>query len=175
MLQPTGLSFRWGCINVAVCCRTWRYYWCAALDLAGVSAQVQPQGERTHASWNKKHSTDSLVVFALCLLLLKMTPDSLVYSTNLYYNSSAENNPFILRTDPAVIPIECCYPSWSPVEGTSNICSCCAIGTVGHLKDNPEDVSLCIDPGREMSSSHYQHSRNFPENKTRVTQMDHRV
>ncbi|XP_043374565.1 zona pellucida sperm-binding protein 3-like isoform X3 [Dermochelys coriacea] len=110
-----------------------------------------------------------------CGSVLQMTPDSLVYSTNLYYNSSAENNPFILRTDPAVIPIECCYPSWSPVEGTSNICSCCAIGTVGHLKDNPEDVSLCIDPGREMSSSHYQHSRNFPENKTRVTQMDHRV
>ncbi|CAM5129615.1 unnamed protein product [Eretmochelys imbricata] len=85
-----------------------------------------------------------------CGSVLQMTPDSLVYSTNLYYNPSAENNSIILRTNPAVIPIECCYPSWSPVEGTRNICSCCETGTVGHLEDNPEDVSLCIDPGGEM-------------------------
>ncbi|XP_043408052.1 zona pellucida sperm-binding protein 3-like isoform X4 [Chelonia mydas] len=85
-----------------------------------------------------------------CGSVLQMTPDSLVYSTNLYYNPSAEKNSIILRTNPAVIPIECCYPSWSPVEGTRNICSCCETGTVGHLEDNPEDVSLCIDPGGEM-------------------------
>ncbi|KAH1167262.1 hypothetical protein KIL84_002745, partial [Mauremys mutica] len=40
-----------------------------------------------------------------CGSVLQMTPDS----TNLFYNPSPENNSIILRTNPAVIPIECCY------------------------------------------------------------------
>ncbi|XP_039348474.1 zona pellucida sperm-binding protein 3-like [Mauremys reevesii] len=39
-----------------------------------------------------------------------MTPDSLVYSTSLNYNPTPASNPVILRTNPAVIPIECHYP-----------------------------------------------------------------
>ncbi|TFK03132.1 PEX5-related protein [Platysternon megacephalum] len=39
-----------------------------------------------------------------------MTPDSLVYSTSLNYNPTPASNPVILRTSPAVIPIECHYP-----------------------------------------------------------------
>ncbi|XP_032655734.1 zona pellucida sperm-binding protein 3-like [Chelonoidis abingdonii] len=39
-----------------------------------------------------------------------MTPDSLVFSTSLNYNPTPASNPVILRTNPAVIPIECHYP-----------------------------------------------------------------
>uniref|UniRef100_A0A8C4WL55 Zona pellucida sperm-binding protein 3 n=1 Tax=Gopherus evgoodei TaxID=1825980 RepID=A0A8C4WL55_9SAUR len=45
-----------------------------------------------------------------CGSTLQMTPDSLVYSTRLNYNPSPASNPIILRTNPAVIPIECHYP-----------------------------------------------------------------
>ncbi|XP_043380162.1 zona pellucida sperm-binding protein 3-like [Chelonia mydas] len=40
----------------------------------------------------------------------QMTPDSLVYRTSLKYNPTPASNPVILRTNPAVIPIECHYP-----------------------------------------------------------------
>ncbi|CAM4634029.1 unnamed protein product, partial [Caretta caretta] len=39
-----------------------------------------------------------------------MIPDYLVYSTSLPYSSTPASNPTILRTSPAVIPIECHYP-----------------------------------------------------------------
>nr|XP_032655682.1 zona pellucida sperm-binding protein 3-like [Chelonoidis abingdonii] len=45
-----------------------------------------------------------------CGSTLQMTPDSLVYSTSLNYNPTPDSNPVILRTNPAVIPIECHYP-----------------------------------------------------------------
>ncbi|XP_038274069.1 zona pellucida sperm-binding protein 3-like isoform X3 [Dermochelys coriacea] len=45
-----------------------------------------------------------------CGSTLQMTPDSLVYSTSLNYNPTPASNPVILRTNPAVIPIECHYP-----------------------------------------------------------------
>ncbi|CAM5144604.1 unnamed protein product [Eretmochelys imbricata] len=45
-----------------------------------------------------------------CGSTLQMTPDSLVYSTSLNYNPTPASNPMILRTNPAVIPIECHYP-----------------------------------------------------------------
>ncbi|XP_077684562.1 zona pellucida sperm-binding protein 3-like [Eretmochelys imbricata] len=40
----------------------------------------------------------------------QMTPNSLVYSTNLFYNPTPASNPVIQRTSPAVIPVECHYP-----------------------------------------------------------------
>nr|XP_023967915.2 zona pellucida sperm-binding protein 3-like [Chrysemys picta bellii] len=45
-----------------------------------------------------------------CGSTLQMTPDSLIYSTSLNYNPAPASNPVILRTSPAVIPIECHYP-----------------------------------------------------------------
>uniref|UniRef100_A0A8C0IZN4 Zona pellucida sperm-binding protein 3 n=1 Tax=Chelonoidis abingdonii TaxID=106734 RepID=A0A8C0IZN4_CHEAB len=45
-----------------------------------------------------------------CGSTLQMTPDTLVYSTRLHYNPTPDSNPVILRTNPAVIPIECHYP-----------------------------------------------------------------
>uniref|UniRef100_A0A8D0GW86 Zona pellucida sperm-binding protein 3 n=1 Tax=Sphenodon punctatus TaxID=8508 RepID=A0A8D0GW86_SPHPU len=36
--------------------------------------------------------------------------NSLVYSISLYYNPSPASNPVILRSSPAVVPIECHYP-----------------------------------------------------------------
>uniref|UniRef100_A0A8C4YCX0 Zona pellucida sperm-binding protein 3 n=1 Tax=Gopherus evgoodei TaxID=1825980 RepID=A0A8C4YCX0_9SAUR len=63
----------------------------------------------------------------------QMTPDSLVYSTSLNYNPTPASNPVILRTNPAVIPIECHYPrkdnvsskaikpTWVPFSSTLSV------------------------------------------------------
>ncbi|KAM9124576.1 zona pellucida sperm-binding protein 3-like [Pangshura tecta] len=60
------------------------------------------------------NAAENTVTFAAglheCGSTLQMTPDSLVYSTSLNYNPTPASNPVILRTNPAVIPIECHYP-----------------------------------------------------------------
>ncbi|CAM4634847.1 unnamed protein product [Caretta caretta] len=81
------------------------------------------------------NAAENTVIFAAglheCGSTLQMTPDFLVYSTSLNYNPTPASNPVILRINPAVIPIECHYPSWSPVEGTRDICRCCETGNCG--------------------------------------------
>ncbi|CAM4526086.1 unnamed protein product, partial [Lepidochelys kempii] len=79
-----------------------------------------------------------------------MIPDYLVYSTSLPYSSTPASNPTILRTSPAVIPIECHYPSWSPVEGARNICSCCETGNCGQLGQSRRVNTLDSWPGRRF-------------------------
>ncbi|XP_067390814.1 zona pellucida sperm-binding protein 3-like [Emydura macquarii macquarii] len=80
------------------------------------------------------NAVENTVTFAAglheCGSTLQMTPDSLVYSTSLNYNPSPASNPVILRTNPAVIPIECHYPrkdnvsskaikpTWAPFSST---------------------------------------------------------
>uniref|UniRef100_A0A8C3SRW6 Zona pellucida sperm-binding protein 3 n=1 Tax=Chelydra serpentina TaxID=8475 RepID=A0A8C3SRW6_CHESE len=58
------------------------------------------------------NAAENMVTFAAglheCSSTLQ-TPDSLVYSTNLSYNPTPASHPVILRTSPAVIPIECHY------------------------------------------------------------------
>ncbi|KAM9637517.1 uncharacterized protein ACIBXB_013131 [Morphnus guianensis] len=41
---------------------------------------------------------------------LRVTPDALVYSMSLNYKPTPAGNPVIIRTSPAVVPIECYYP-----------------------------------------------------------------
>uniref|UniRef100_A0A663MCH0 Zona pellucida sperm-binding protein 3 n=1 Tax=Athene cunicularia TaxID=194338 RepID=A0A663MCH0_ATHCN len=45
-----------------------------------------------------------------CGSTLQVTPDALVYSTSLNYKPVPAGNPVIIRTSPAVVPIECHYP-----------------------------------------------------------------
>ena len=40
----------------------------------------------------------------------QITPDSIIYRTLLNYDPSPASNPVIIRSNPAVIPIECHYP-----------------------------------------------------------------
>lgn len=40
----------------------------------------------------------------------QVTPDALIYRTLINYDPSPASNPLIIRTNPAVIPIECHYP-----------------------------------------------------------------
>ncbi|CAM5087137.1 unnamed protein product, partial [Natator depressus] len=60
------------------------------------------------------NAAENMVTFAAglheCGSTLQMTPNSRVYSTSLSYNPSPASNPGILRTSPAVLPIECHYP-----------------------------------------------------------------
>ncbi|NXW68732.1 ZP3 protein, partial [Hirundo rustica] len=45
-----------------------------------------------------------------CGSTVQITPDSLIYRTLLSYDPSPGSNPAIVRSNPAVIPIECHYP-----------------------------------------------------------------
>ncbi|XP_074820992.1 zona pellucida sperm-binding protein 3-like [Natator depressus] len=60
------------------------------------------------------NAAENTVIFVAglheCGSTLQTTPDSLVYSTSLNYNPTPASNSVILRTNPAVIPIECHYP-----------------------------------------------------------------
>jgi len=40
----------------------------------------------------------------------QVTPEALIYSTSLNYSPVHAGNPVIIRTSPAVVPIECHYP-----------------------------------------------------------------
>ncbi|XP_029435285.1 zona pellucida sperm-binding protein 3-like [Rhinatrema bivittatum] len=65
-----------------------------------------------------------------CGSSLQMTLDSLVYSTHLSYNPTPSGNQVIIRSNPAVIPIQCTYPrtgnvsskaikpTWAPFSST---------------------------------------------------------
>ncbi|XP_029474632.1 zona pellucida sperm-binding protein 3-like [Rhinatrema bivittatum] len=65
-----------------------------------------------------------------CGTSLQMTPDLLVYSTHLSYNPTTLGNQAIIRSNPAVIPIQCTYPrtgnvsskaikpTWAPFSST---------------------------------------------------------
>ncbi|NWX87392.1 ZP3 protein, partial [Nothoprocta pentlandii] len=59
-------------------------------------------------------AADSAVTFVAglheCGSTLRLTPATLVYSTVLNYNPAPAGNPLIIRTGPAVVPIECHYP-----------------------------------------------------------------
>ncbi|KFQ25305.1 Zona pellucida sperm-binding protein 3, partial [Merops nubicus] len=60
----------------------------------------------------------------------QVTPDALVYSMSLNYNPGPTGNPVIIRTSPAVVPVECHYPrrgnvssngvkpTWTPFRST---------------------------------------------------------
>ncbi|XP_075433946.1 zona pellucida sperm-binding protein 3-like [Ascaphus truei] len=65
-------------------------------------------------------STDTTLIFQAglheCGNDLQMTPEWLVYSTNLTYSPTASRNSPIIRTNPAVVLIQCYYPRYSNVS-----------------------------------------------------------
>ncbi|NXI70359.1 ZP3 protein, partial [Anseranas semipalmata] len=79
-------------------------------------------------------ATESTVTFTAglheCGSTLRVTPDALIYSTSLNYSPVHTGNPIIIRTSPAVVPIECHYPrrdnvssnaikpTWAPFRST---------------------------------------------------------
>ncbi|XP_025971744.2 zona pellucida sperm-binding protein 3-like [Dromaius novaehollandiae] len=84
-----------------------------------------------HSSLNTAQNT---VTFAAglheCGSIVQVTHDSLIYRTLINYDPSPASNPLIIRTNPAVIPIECIYPrrenvssnairpTWAPFSST---------------------------------------------------------
>ncbi|KFV53079.1 Zona pellucida sperm-binding protein 3, partial [Gavia stellata] len=46
----------------------------------------------------------------MCLVFPQVTPDALVYIMSLNYKPAPAGNPVVMRTSPAVVPIECHYP-----------------------------------------------------------------
>ncbi|NXL65619.1 ZP3 protein, partial [Chordeiles acutipennis] len=68
-----------------------------------------------------------------CGSTLQMTPDSLIYKTSLSYKPTPSGNLVIVRTNAAVVPIECHYPrkgnvssnaiqpTWAPFRSTLSV------------------------------------------------------
>ncbi|XP_061302393.1 zona pellucida sperm-binding protein 3-like [Pezoporus flaviventris] len=54
-----------------------------------------------------------------CGSTLQMTPDSFIYKMNLSYKPTPSGNLVIVRTNPAVVPIECHYPRRSNVSSSA--------------------------------------------------------
>ncbi|MEE6505956.1 hypothetical protein FKM82_007413, partial [Ascaphus truei] len=65
-------------------------------------------------------STDTMLIFQAglheCGNRLQMTPDWLVYNTNLTYSPTPSRNSPIIRTNPAVVLIQCYYPRYGNVS-----------------------------------------------------------
>ncbi|KAM9375091.1 zona pellucida sperm-binding protein 3-like [Phaethornis superciliosus] len=65
------------------------------------------------ASWNSAAEPPRVTFLAglhECGSTLRVTPDALIYSTSLNYKPALSDNPVIIRTSPATVPIECHYP-----------------------------------------------------------------
>ncbi|KFP27558.1 Zona pellucida sperm-binding protein 3, partial [Colius striatus] len=84
-----------------------------------------------HSSLNPAHNTVTFTAgLHECGSVVQITPDSLIYRTLLNYDPSPASNPIIIRSNPAVIPIECHYPrrenvssnairpTWAPFSNT---------------------------------------------------------
>ncbi|XP_031472181.1 zona pellucida sperm-binding protein 3-like isoform X1 [Phasianus colchicus] len=81
-----------------------------------------------------QNAAENVVTFTAglheCGSTLRVTPEALIYSTSLNYSPVHAGNPVIIRTSPAVVPIECHYPrrnnvssyaiqpTWAPFHST---------------------------------------------------------
>ncbi|XP_042741612.1 zona pellucida sperm-binding protein 3-like [Lagopus leucura] len=81
-----------------------------------------------------QNAAENVVTFTAglheCGSTLRVTPEALIYSTSLNYNPVHAGNPVVIRTSPAVVPIECHYPrrnnvsshaiqpTWAPFHST---------------------------------------------------------
>ncbi|NXJ15505.1 ZP3 protein, partial [Odontophorus gujanensis] len=81
-----------------------------------------------------QNAAENVVTFVAglheCGSTLRVTPEALIYSTSLNYSPARAGNPIIIRTSPAVVPIECHYPrtnnvsshavqpTWAPFHST---------------------------------------------------------
>ncbi|NWX12123.1 ZP3 protein, partial [Aegotheles bennettii] len=64
-----------------------------------------------YSSLNPAHNTVTFIAgLHECGSIVQITPDSLIYRTLLNYDPSPASNPLIIRSNPAIIPIECHYP-----------------------------------------------------------------
>ncbi|XP_032555859.1 zona pellucida sperm-binding protein 3-like [Chiroxiphia lanceolata] len=76
-----------------------------AADLSLGSASCLP------VVWSTSETTVTFVAgLHECGSTLRVTPDSLIYTTSLNYSPALPSNPVVIRTSPAVVPIECHYP-----------------------------------------------------------------
>uniref|UniRef100_A0A8V0ZDY9 Zona pellucida sperm-binding protein 3 n=1 Tax=Gallus gallus TaxID=9031 RepID=A0A8V0ZDY9_CHICK len=70
-----------------------------------------------------QNAAENVVTFVAglheCGSTLQMTPDSLIYKTSLFYKPTPVGNMVIVRTSPAVVPIECHYPRRSNVSSNA--------------------------------------------------------
>ncbi|NXG05860.1 ZP3 protein, partial [Sakesphorus luctuosus] len=82
-----------------------------AADLSLGSASCLP------VVWSTPETTVTFVAgLHECGSTLRVTPDSLIYTTSLNYSPAPLGNPVVIRTSPAVVPIECHYPRRSNVS-----------------------------------------------------------
>ncbi|KFP89148.1 Zona pellucida sperm-binding protein 3, partial [Acanthisitta chloris] len=62
-------------------------------------------------TWSSSESTVTFVAgLHECGSTLRVTPDALVYTTSVNYSPILTGNPVVIRSSPAMVPIECHYP-----------------------------------------------------------------
>ncbi|CAJ0942583.1 unnamed protein product [Ranitomeya imitator] len=84
-------------------------------DFYGNGKLVKPTDLTLGSCRPGPQTTDSTVVFdnglQECGNLLQMTPDWLIYNSNLRYTPTSSRNVPIIRSNSAVVPVQCFYPS----------------------------------------------------------------
>uniref|UniRef100_A0A8B9TM20 Zona pellucida sperm-binding protein 3 n=1 Tax=Anas platyrhynchos TaxID=8839 RepID=A0A8B9TM20_ANAPL len=108
---------------VAVQCQEAQVVLTVHRDLFGTGRLVRA-GDLTLGCWSCRYWVpDSAEVHFADLSALpcpfQMTPDSLIYKTSLFYKPTPAGNAVIVRTSPAVVPIECHYPRRSNVSSNA--------------------------------------------------------
>ncbi|KAM6119358.1 LOW QUALITY PROTEIN: zona pellucida sperm-binding protein 3-like [Pterocles gutturalis] len=120
---------------VTVQCQEAQLVVTANRDLFGTGRLVNPAdltlgpAACKHSSLTAHNTVTFIAGLHECGSIVQITPDSLIYRTLLNYDRPA-SNPVIIRSNPAVIPIECHYPrrenvssnairpTWAPFSST---------------------------------------------------------
>ncbi|XP_073403191.1 zona pellucida sperm-binding protein 3-like [Dendrobates tinctorius] len=92
-------------------------------DLYGNGKLVKPSDLTLGSCRPVQQTTESTVVFdnglQECGNLLQMTPDWLIYNSNLRYSPTSSRNVPIIRSNSAVVPVQCFYPRHGNVSSNA--------------------------------------------------------
>ncbi|XP_077117723.1 zona pellucida sperm-binding protein 3-like [Ranitomeya variabilis] len=92
-------------------------------DFYGNGKLVKPSDLTLGSCRPGQQTTDTTVVFENglqeCGNLLQMTPDWLVYNSNLRYTPTSSRNVPIIRSNSAVVPVQCFYPRHGNVSSNA--------------------------------------------------------
>ncbi|XP_075199344.1 zona pellucida sperm-binding protein 3-like [Anomaloglossus baeobatrachus] len=92
-------------------------------DFYGNGKLVKPSDLTLGSCRPGQQTTDTTVVFdnglQECGNILEMTPDWLIYNSNLRYNPTSASNVPIIRSNSAVVPVQCFYPRHGNVSSNA--------------------------------------------------------
>ncbi|XP_053552996.1 zona pellucida sperm-binding protein 3-like [Bombina bombina] len=111
--------------TIAVQCEADKLVVTVQRDLYGNGVPAKPSDMVLGSQLCKptSQSTNTILVFQYglqqCGIRLQMTPEWMIYATQLIYNPTPTSNSLIIRTNSAVIPINCYYPRQGNVSSNA--------------------------------------------------------